>query len=173
MEPWIQTACSLALLLLLQSPPGSGEVRGYWLNGEADAAIEITSCGESLCGRIVWLRFPGNAAGGESLDEQNPVPALRSRPLLGLTILTGHELAARPGRAHAEGRIYDPKTGRTYSSKLRVDADGSLEIRGYVGLPLLGRTTRWTRVAARDLAAWTADPTTAPPLKEGAKCDLR
>jgi uncharacterized protein (DUF2147 family) len=43
------------------------------------------------------------------------------------------------------GRIYDPETGKTYRCKLTLDSDHKLEVRGYIGISLLGRTMVWTR----------------------------
>jgi uncharacterized protein (DUF2147 family) len=44
------------------------------------------------------------------------------------------------------GAIYDPVSGNTYACQLRLDGPHRLELRGYVGIPLLGRTTTWLRV---------------------------
>jgi hypothetical protein len=50
------------------------------------------------------------------------------------------------------GTIYDPLSGRTYAARLALDGDDRLEIRGYVGLPVLGRTTTWIRVGSEGRA---------------------
>jgi uncharacterized protein (DUF2147 family) len=53
-----------------------------------------------------------------------------------------------PGGTWVGGSIYDPATGNTYTCHLALDGDDRLRVRGYVGIPLLGRTTTWTRVGA-------------------------
>jgi uncharacterized protein (DUF2147 family) len=49
------------------------------------------------------------------------------------------------GTTWDKGRIYDPESGKTYKSKMTLAAPNRLEIRGYVGIPLFGRSTTWTR----------------------------
>ena len=47
------------------------------------------------------------------------------------------------------GRTYDPENGKTYRSSMKLGGDGSLRVRGYIGIPLLGRTEIWVRAPAR------------------------
>jgi uncharacterized protein (DUF2147 family) len=47
-----------------------------------------------------------------------------------------------------DGSIYDPASGYTYRCQLSLDGNDRLRLRGYVGVPLIGRTTTWTRVGA-------------------------
>ena len=77
------------------------------------------------------------------MDVKNPAPALRSRHLCGLQI--GYDFHPA-GPAHAEdGRLYDPKSGRTYHGEMTSEGD-QLHLRGYVGMRMFGRTEIWTRV---------------------------
>ena len=165
-------AC-LAIVTTQQASSSPVSIRGHWLSEQADASIEIAPCADSLCGAIVWLRSPEDARGNPARDRRNPDPALRARPLLGLTILEGLDPESSRDSEWSGGTIYDPSNGSTYSSRLRLLDDGSLAIRGYVGIALLGRTTRWTRVTAADVETWIQDPSTAPPLPPSARCDKR
>jgi hypothetical protein len=80
-----------------------------------------------------------------SSDMRNPNRALRARPLCGLRI--GEGFIERDS-THAEGgHLYDPKSGHTYRGSMSSDGD-LLELRGYVGLKLFGRTEIWMRVHA-------------------------
>jgi uncharacterized protein (DUF2147 family) len=63
-------------------------------------------------------------------DVNNPDPALKTRPLLGQPVIRDFKQAA-PGR-WTGGKIYDPKTGKTYDSKLTANANGSLKVQGCV-----------------------------------------
>jgi uncharacterized protein (DUF2147 family) len=96
-----------------------------------------------LCGRIYWQKKPLSADGQPKRDRHNPDAALRERPLCGLRILTGFR-HTKDG-AWSAGHIYNPNDGRTYSSTLQLEPDGSLRIRGYVGLSLFGKTVEWVR----------------------------
>jgi uncharacterized protein (DUF2147 family) len=111
-------------------------VTGAWLSETKESKIEIYQQGEELFGKIVWAKTDGIK------DTKNPDPKLRSRPLLGLVILTNFKNAGT--NAWDSGKIYDPLSGKTYSCNLSL-VDGKLKIRGYVGISLFGRTTIWTR----------------------------
>ena len=78
------------------------------------------------------------------MDRKNTDPALRTRPLLGLTILEG--LRKTDDRTRSDGRIYNPNDGVNYRARMTIRADGSLRVRAYVLAPLLGKTHIWTRV---------------------------
>ncbi len=123
-------------------------ILGLRLNADQDAAIRVEPCDDSLCGRIAWILVPPDEE--TKKDIHNPDETLRSRPILGLTILIGFPADPGSGRRWKGGRIYDPKSGKTYRSRMELEGD-ALRIRGYIGLPLLGRTTTWSRVTAAEL----------------------
>ncbi|NJR20288.1 MAG: DUF2147 domain-containing protein [Hyphomonadaceae bacterium] len=76
------------------------------------------------------------------LDTNNPNPALRTRPLIGLNILSGFTRQA--DNSYKGGTIYNPEDGRTYRSEFRLKPDGRLEVKGCVG-PIC-RAQIWTAV---------------------------
>lgn len=117
---------------------------GLWYAEGGAAQVVIEPCGEELCGQVVWLRSPFDDEGCELRDENNPDPVLRERKVVGLEVLQG--LRPRADGIWGGGRIYDPATGNTYTCHLALDGDDRLRLRGYVGIPLLGRTTTWLRV---------------------------
>lgn len=135
-----------ALLLLLPAfsfAQKADDITGNWLNEEKDAKINIfrTTSGK-YAGRLVWIRNAMEDDGKTPRkDSKNPDPKLRERDLQNLIILTGFEF---DDDAWEDGKIYDPKSGKTYSSKMKLKGN-TLEIRGYVGVSLLGRTTVWTK----------------------------
>jgi len=77
-------------------------------------------------------------------DVHNPEEALRSRPLLGKIFITGFEYNERKN-SWSKGRIYNPENGNTYKANLILKNMDTLEIRGYIGISFLGRTSIWTR----------------------------
>jgi len=126
---------------------GTDDVRGLWVdNREGDkrkVAVWIEDCDGLLCGRIYWLKKPLSAGGNPKRDQHNPDTVLRDRPLCGLKILTGFRRVKES--TWSAGHIYNPNDGRTFSSTMSLEHDGSLKIRGYVGFSLFGKTVEWVR----------------------------
>jgi uncharacterized protein (DUF2147 family) len=118
---------------------------GHWYADGGAAQVEITECDDGLCGRVAFLRAPFDENGCELRDANNPDPPQRSRPVLGLEILQATERSSS-NQPEWSGTIYDPASGRTYSCTIRFDGDDRLQLRGYIGVPLIGRTTTWIRV---------------------------
>lgn len=142
----------LIIAMFLLSQPVSAltgdEVLGQWLTPEGKSKVEIFPCAEHYCGRIVWLkepRFPEDdpQAGETKIDRNNPNPALHKRPILGLQLMHGFVYDGE-GKWH-KGQIYDPNNGKTYSCKMQLSDANTLEVRGFIGISLLGRTSIWRR----------------------------
>ncbi|GAB1419574.1 DUF2147 domain-containing protein [Bacteroidales bacterium] len=121
------------------------DVLGVWLSGDKDAQVEITKKGDKFFGKIVWLKDPIDTKTGKpKTDNKNPDPALKNRPTLGMEMLKNFGFNGKD--EWSDGEIYDPKSGKTYSSYMKMAGHDLLKIRGYIGVSLLGRTTEWTRV---------------------------
>ena len=121
------------------------DVLGVWLNEDKDAHVEMFKRNGKIYGKIVWIKEPIDAETGKpKVDKNNPDAALKTRPTLGLEILTGFSFDGSD--EWSGGEIYDPKSGKTYSSYMMFDKKDVLKIRGYIGVALLGKTTYWTRV---------------------------
>ncbi len=148
------TAVGSTLLLLLLGPAtAAGAVAtpvGLWHAEGGAAQVEISPCGERLCGRIVWLRSPLDERGCELHDSHNPEPELRGRGLVGLQILLGLTPVDGEPERWEGGSIYDPTSGRTYRCAAMLEDEDRLLLRGYLGIPLIGRTTSWIRVGSED-----------------------
>ncbi len=124
--------------------PGADEILGKWWNHEKDAHIEIYKCGDELCGKIIWLKNPLDDDGKPKRDKNNPEESLRSRPTLGLDILSGFEYTG--DRKWEDGTIYNPRDGKTYSCYLDLLDDKKLKVRGFIGFSLIGKTQYWERI---------------------------
>jgi uncharacterized protein (DUF2147 family) len=138
----------LALLAALYAGAvraSSDPVFGIWLIENQRSVIEIVPCGDSACGAIVWLKEPLGDDGQPKLDNLNSDDELRGRPLCGMEMISGFS-SSDPG-TWASGSIYSPKEGKAYSASMEVRDDGKLKLRGYVLLPLFGKTQIWTREA--------------------------
>ncbi|SCC91304.1 conserved hypothetical protein [Thiomonas sp. X19] len=72
--------------------------------------------------------------------------ALKDQPMIGLTILTGLRQDAEHQHSFSGGEIVDPDSGKTYHCNARLVDDGAkLDVRGYIGISLFGRTQTWVR----------------------------
>jgi len=126
------------------------DILGVWNNEEKDGRIEIFKCDGKYCGKIVWAKEPNYPAGSKEgtagtprLDHKNPDHAKRSMPILGLQIVNNFSFAGE--NEWKGGTVYDPKSGHTYRGKMTLISPNQLNLRGYMGIPLFGRTTTWTR----------------------------
>jgi uncharacterized protein (DUF2147 family) len=143
----IKPRCLLILFALFAATPAiaqSPSPAGVWLHPNQRIQVEIAPCGDRLCGRLIWFKWPNDAQGLPLVDLKNPDPALRSRPLLGLQILEG--LRRTGDRKWEDGSIYNPDDGTVYRTTMSLQDDGSMRVRAFVLLPIFGQTLIWTRV---------------------------
>ena len=119
------------------------DVIGNWLTaGKEPAKIQIFKSGNKFYGKIIWLKNSTDN-GKPKVDNNNPDKTKRNNPVIGLVILTGFKFDGND--EWKGGDIYDPESGKTYSSYFYVKDKITLKVRGYVGISLLGRTETWTR----------------------------
>ncbi|MGH8127000.1 MAG: DUF2147 domain-containing protein [Gammaproteobacteria bacterium] len=135
---------------------GAGAILGTWLTNDSSVKVEIVNEHGVYNGHVVWLKaplFPANApngmAGKPKVDRLNPDKSLRSRPIMGLTLLTGFHYAG--GNVWDGGTLYAPTKGKSYRCKLTLAPDGRLKIS--IGGSIFGKTLFWTRTASVASAA--------------------
>ena len=117
-------------------------VIGTWLTGSGKGKVQIYKEGEKYNGKIVWLKEPNREDGTAKLDRNNSDKILKTRPIMGLNMLNGFVFDKDKW---VDGTIYDPENGKTYSCKITF-RDGKLDVRGYIGISLIGRTDTWFKV---------------------------
>jgi uncharacterized protein (DUF2147 family) len=130
--------------LLAASPASaqSAEPIGVWLTEKGDARVKISKCGNGICGVIVGLKETIDRATGQpQVDDKNPNPALRTRPVVGISLFLGMRPSA-PGKW--AGQIYNADDGGTYVSHVAFAGGDALHVEGCVGMICGGET--WTRV---------------------------
>jgi len=114
------------------------KIVGVWLNQEKDGTVEIFKKGDKYYGKIK------TKSSTREFDDKNPDTKLQKRKLIGLEILENFTYSG--DNVWEEGTIYDPKSGKTYSCKMTLEKDNkTLNIRGFIGFSMFGRTTVWTR----------------------------
>ena len=138
-----------SILLLLTAISFSGiaqnkdAILGKWVNPSGEAHVDIFKKGDKYFGKIVWLKNPKDEKGNVKLDVKNPEPALQSKPILGSEML--RNFVYEDGK-WTDGKIYDPKAGKTYSCNITLKDANSINIRGFIGVSLFGRSETWKRV---------------------------
>jgi uncharacterized protein (DUF2147 family) len=121
---------------------GAAEPSGVWQTQAGDARVKISKCGGGICGVIVSLKEPIDPATGKpQVDDKNPNPALKKRPMLGLPLFSGMQPVAANKWS---GQIYNADDGGTYASSISVAGPDTLRVEGCVGALCGGET--WTRV---------------------------
>ncbi|MFZ9504862.1 MAG: DUF2147 domain-containing protein [Cyclobacteriaceae bacterium] len=130
-------------LSMAQSAEGD-LILGVWESGSGKARVKIDKQGDKYVGRIVWLREPNNEEGKPKVDKNNPDEKLRSTPLLGYRMLKDFIYTGE--KNWEEGTIYDPENGSTYSCEITMTDENTLDVRGFIGLSVFGRTDVWKRV---------------------------
>ena len=136
---------------------------GDWLVKDGYANIRIDNCVGKLWGIVVWEKAPG-------LDSENPDPAKKSRPTLGIPVLMGLT-PTKPNRW--EGEIYNSQNGKMYSAGISMMDDNTLELEGCLFPNFLCQAQKWTRVLTPPSNALPLPPVkgaaTAPPKQTAAK----
>ena len=138
-----------AALALVGAPALAADPTGNWLVKDQTAIIRIAPCADALCGTIAWTSQPG-------LDENNPDPSKRNRPIVGTQILLGMKPAGGgtggtggasgtggAGGNRWDGEIYNPENGKTYSGHVILLSPDLLRIEGCLLIFCGGEN--WTR----------------------------
>ena len=132
---------SLALVLLLMAAPASQavtDIDGTYLDAGGYVHITVRACGPARCGVIT--RIVRRKPGEPDNDIHNNNSALRNRPILGVTILSGLRWSDGAWR----GQVYNPEDGGTYRAVVRPGEGGSLRVQGCVSI--ICRTQVWPAV---------------------------
>lgn len=111
---------------------------GTYMTDKNEGMVEITKKDNKYYGKLIWTKTPGK------LDSNNPDKKQQTDKLAGKEILKAFVFDGKD--LWHEGTIYDPKNGKTYSCKINRDEKGNLNVRGYIGVSMLGRTTFWVKV---------------------------
>lgn len=137
----MRTALIVASLLLMPAPAFAADsIQGDWVTPHGGSKVRIGACPDNpdqMCGVVSWLP----AAQAKDLDKRNPKAELRTRPILGVSTITGFKPDG-PGK-WTGGKLYDPSSGKSYNGKLTANADGTLKVEGCVLMVCQAQT--WTR----------------------------
>jgi uncharacterized protein (DUF2147 family) len=108
----------------------AADVAGVWIDHTGQGAVEITPCGNRLCGRVVWLKNPEHKS-------------RTGKRICGTQILG--DLRREGAKAWSDGWIYNPEDEERFSAALELAGANTLKVTGYLGIRLLGETFTWKR----------------------------
>ena len=153
-------AATLAVIaapfLARASEPDPSGVLGNWMAESEKIAIDIYRCEDELCGKVIWIVKPYGKDGKFKRDKRNPDPSLRHRPYCGIEVIRG--LNGKDDHQWRGGKFYYIKKGTTYDLDIALKDEDRLEIRGYLGIRLFGKTEIWTRPDPGTELACAPDP---------------
>ena len=112
----------------------SQDIFGTWITESGDGNVEIYENNGKVFGKIVWLK-----KGADTKDTHNPDAKLKERKLIGVNLLSG---LTKKGDKYEGGKIYDPKSGKTYKCAIWLDGK-ELKVRGILGI--FHSTQTWKR----------------------------
>ena len=118
---------------------------GYWMDSDGEVILELRPCGDSRCGKVVWLKQPLGPEGLPLRDYRNSDPNLSSRPVCGLEVVSGFK--KQSDSSWGGGTVYVSDQGTSYSGVAKVLSPTKVEVTGYIGLPIFGASEVWTKVS--------------------------
>ena len=121
----------------------ANDIIGKWEKNNGNVIIKIFKKGGKYYGKTVWLKTPNDDNGKPKTDLENPNPKLQKQNLMGMVIM--RDFVFEDGEWE-DGELYDPKTGKTYSSYITMESQNIMNMRGYIGISIMGKTMQWTRV---------------------------
>ena len=151
MKKYVYLMVSILILTISKAQTSevleSDKIVGLWEVGSGKARVKITKYGDKFGGKIVWLKEPTYPDGTKKVDKNNPDETKRTIPLLGYNNLLGFSYEGKS--EYDGGTIYDPENGSVYNCNISLQDDNTIEVRGYIGVSLFGRTDTWKRVTLK------------------------
>jgi uncharacterized protein (DUF2147 family) len=146
MRTWIKAGALAAAFIMSPAFADDSSPVGLWKNiddvsGKPKALIRISETNGVLQGQIEKLFRAAD-------QEQNPkcdkcTDARKDQPIIGMVFMNGLK---KDGSEYTGGEILDPDNGKVYRSKMELtDGGKKLKVRGYIGVPMLGRSQVWVR----------------------------
>lgn len=135
---------TISLLLFTVIAAVAQDVTGKWKTiddetGEAKSVVEIYKQNGKVYGKVVEILDPKKR--GLPCDKCSGSD--KGKPIMGLVIIKDLK---KDGSEYSGGTITDPNNGKVYKCYIELDGPNKLDVRGYIGFSLLGRTQTWTRV---------------------------
>ncbi len=124
--------------------PSEDDAVGLWLSENGKEKVRIDRRGDRYFGTMVWMENEYDAEGNQLKDIHNPDPELKDRPHVGIEFLKDFKYVGNGW--YTGGEIYDMGSGSSYSARIYMPDKQTAKIRGYIGIPLFGRTEICTKI---------------------------
>ncbi len=131
-------AAGLAMAITMPAPSfaAAGDAIGTWKDTDTGGITRVYSCGGGICIKVV------TPSKERTVDNNNPNPALKGRPMAGAVIMSG---AVQDGADRWKGKVYNSEDGKTYSGWLTVTGKNEVKLEGCV-MGFLCKSHVWRRV---------------------------
>jgi len=138
--------CLLDVSVMAQNSYNPDALCGEWWTPGNDGRITFFKNGTTYSGKVSWIKKNIDTETGKPiLDKHNPDPALRGRPVQNLVLFYNFEYSSSKEK-YIDGKLYDSNTGNTYSCWIKLIDKNVLELHGFVGFSLIGKSVYFTRV---------------------------
>ncbi len=136
---------TISNISLFSQENNNEDITGIWYTPEKDCKVEMFYKDGKLFGKFVWFEEPNDEKGNPITDTNNPDTSLRRQPLLNKVFLWDLVPAKKEDK-WKNGKVYNPRDGRSYKAEISLPCNDTLIVRGYIGISLLGKNSVWTRV---------------------------
>jgi uncharacterized protein (DUF2147 family) len=127
-----------------QAVPPSDLICGKWESSEKNLIVQVYKENGKFFGKIVWYSDTGGKPMDYGTDKRNPDPKLRSRKILGMSVLRDM-VYNESSNSWEDGIIYESKHGKEWNASVYIDKSGMLKVKGYWHIKLIGKTMTFTR----------------------------
>lgn len=125
----------------------ANRICGKWESSEKNLVVEVYAYKNTY--RAKMIRFTGGVTKDKPMeaitDKKNPDPALRNRKVLGLDVVENLQYNPK-SNSWEGGKIYEVQGGKYWNAAASIDTDGTLKVKGYWKIKLIGRTMTFHRV---------------------------
>ena len=118
----------LSLSFLNSNISADANIFGYWLT--SGSIVKVENCDNLVCGKIITVFVEDGIDPNSILDKNNKNKSLRERALVGVDLLSEFQINREDQKTFKGGKIYDPRSGRTYNSNLYYKPSGNLKVEG-------------------------------------------
>ncbi|WP_421982305.1 DUF2147 domain-containing protein [Roseibium sp.] len=132
----IAALCAVMTIPVSATAALAADAKGDWVRPNGASKIRITSCGNALCGNLIWLKSPRN-------DTANPDASKRGRPLVGVQIVQSMKPTKQANQW--KGKVYNAEDGKTYTGFIELTSANKLKLEGCVMGGLICKGETWTR----------------------------